>query len=197
VLRASGGSVPDELAIDLCALADTLVMLLPPDSGALAAQYVAAGAAHLAELPTTVPSFLRDDAPLAAEAKAYLQLLLAGDCRSAGNLILETWRHGGAVQDIYLHVFQCVQREVGRLWQTNQITAAQEHYCSAATQLIISQLYPYLFAGEKNGRKMVAACSGGEWHAIGQRIVADFLRWRAGISSILALTPRPIVSCKC
>ncbi len=82
-------------------------------------------------------------------------------------------RQGGAIQDLYIHVFQCVQRELGRLWQINQITVAQEHYCSASTQLIMSQLYPYIFAGEKNGRKMVAACLGGELHEIGLRMVAD------------------------
>jgi methylmalonyl-CoA mutase cobalamin-binding domain/chain len=67
-----------------------------------------------------------------------------------------------------------VQYEIGRLWQMNQISVAQEHYCSAATQLIMSQLYPYIFKTEKIGRRLVAACVGEELHEIGIRMVADF-----------------------
>jgi methanogenic corrinoid protein MtbC1 len=51
---------------------------------------------------------------------------------------------------------------------------AQEHYCTAATQLIMSQLYPHIFAGERNGRRLVAACVGEELHELGIRMVADF-----------------------
>ena len=74
---------------------------------------------------------------------------------------------------MYLQVFQRCQREVGRLWQLKQITVAQEHYCTAATQLVMSQLYPYLFALPKNGRRLAAASVGGELHEVGLRIVTD------------------------
>jgi MerR family transcriptional regulator, light-induced transcriptional regulator len=78
------------------------------------------------------------------------------------------------VRDIYLHVFQRTQYEIGRLWQVNQISVAQEHYCTAATQLIMSQLYPYVFGGEKTHGTLVAACVAGELHEIGARMVCDF-----------------------
>ena len=56
----------------------------------------------------------------------------------------------------------------------NQMTIAQEHYCTAVTQLIMSQLYVHIFNTSKNGRKLVATCVGGELHEIGMRMVADF-----------------------
>ena len=56
----------------------------------------------------------------------------------------------------------------------NQVSVAQEHYCTAATQLIMSQLYPHIFATERIGRRLVATCVGGELHEIGIRMVADF-----------------------
>jgi methanogenic corrinoid protein MtbC1 len=65
-------------------------------------------------------------------------------------------------------------REVGRLWQSNRIGIAQEHYCTACTQSIMSQLYPRIFSAEKNGRRLVATCVGGDLHEIGPRMVADF-----------------------
>jgi methanogenic corrinoid protein MtbC1 len=51
---------------------------------------------------------------------------------------------------------------------------ADEHYCTAATQLLMSQLYPHIFATAKNGRTLVATCVSGDLHEIGVRMVADF-----------------------
>jgi methylmalonyl-CoA mutase cobalamin-binding domain/chain len=56
----------------------------------------------------------------------------------------------------------------------NQISVAQEHYCTAATQLTMSQLYPRLFSTDRIGRRLVAACVGDELHELGVRMVADF-----------------------
>jgi len=67
-----------------------------------------------------------------------------------------------SVRDVYLNVFQRSQHEIGRLWQMNQITVAQEHYCTAATQWIMVQLYPYVFGTERIGRRLVAAETGGQ-----------------------------------
>jgi methanogenic corrinoid protein MtbC1 len=57
----------------------------------------------------------------------------------------------------------------------NQLSVAQEHYCTAATQLIMSQLYPQIFAAERVGHRLVATCVSGELHEIGVRMVADLL----------------------
>ena len=66
-------------------------------------------------------------------------------------------------------------REVGRLWQMNRLSVAQEHYVTAATQLIMSQLYPLVFRTARRDRRIVAACVGGELHELGVRMVADRL----------------------
>jgi methanogenic corrinoid protein MtbC1 len=73
-----------------------------------------------------------------------------------------------------MQVFQPSQLEIGRLWQINQMSVAQEHYCTAATQMIMSQLYHHIFGTPKNGRRLVAACVGNELHELGLRMVADF-----------------------
>jgi len=107
-------------------------------------------------------------------SQSYLFLLLRGERNKASQLILDLAKNGTPVKEIYLQVFQPAQYEIGRLWQTNKISVAEEHYCSAATQLIMSQLYPYVFSSEKIGRTMVATCVSGELHEIGVRMVADF-----------------------
>ncbi|MGC8658647.1 MAG: cobalamin B12-binding domain-containing protein [Desulfomonilaceae bacterium] len=120
------------------------------------------------------PSFITQDAPLYDLAKQYLNLLLNGERHLASKLILHAVERGESVKNIYLYVFQNSQYEIGRLWHSNKVSVAQEHYCSAATQLIMSQLYSHIFATEKIGRKLVAACVGGELHEIGIRMVTDF-----------------------
>ena len=123
---------------------------------------------------STAPGFLEGNAKLDALAREYLAALLAGKRHAAGELILAAADAGTSIKDIYLFVFQRVQYEIGRLWQSNQIGVAQEHYCTACTQTIMSQLYPRIFSTEKNGRRMVATCVSGDLHEIGPRMVADF-----------------------
>jgi methanogenic corrinoid protein MtbC1 len=113
-------------------------------------------------------------------AQDYLNKLLKGNRFGALDQVLNEVKSGVPVKDIYINVFQPVQYEIGRLWQTNKISVAQEHYCTGATQLVMYQLYPYLFTGEKKEKKKVATCVPGELHEMGARMVTDFFemsRW--------------------
>ena len=114
------------------------------------------------------------DNHLSPLAQNYLDSLLKGNRNYALSLILDEVKGGSQVKDMYLEVFQPVQYEIGRLWQTNKISVAQEHFCTGATQLVMSQLYPYLFTGVKKNRKMVTTCVPGELHEMGARMVTDF-----------------------
>ena len=107
-------------------------------------------------------------------AKRYLDSLLNKDRREAENIIMDGVRNGVPIKEIYLKIFQPVQWEIGNLWQKNQINVAMEHYCTAATQFIMSRLYEYIFSTDKNGRNMVATSISGELHELGIRMVSDF-----------------------
>ncbi|NSW53169.1 MAG: cobalamin B12-binding domain-containing protein [Anaerolineae bacterium] len=112
--------------------------------------------------------------PLHHEANLYLGHVLGMRRGEALKLVQDLVARNIPVREIYLHLFQPVQQELGRLWQINQISVAQEHYATAVTQLAMSQLYPYIFASERSGFGLVAACVGNELHEIGIRMVADF-----------------------
>jgi methanogenic corrinoid protein MtbC1 len=140
----------------------------------IVAPYIEAGLQAARAPPPQPPPWISGDAPLSELARAYLDALLQGERRAANRMILDAIERGVSIKDVYLHIFQPAQREVGRLWQLNQVSVAQEHYCTAATQLIMSQLYPRIFGGERCGRTLVATCVGGELHEIGVRMVADF-----------------------
>ncbi|MFN2134266.1 MAG: B12-binding domain-containing protein [Anaerolineae bacterium] len=173
------GFVPDVLETTLRCTADTLHEQLPPHLAALPAAYVAQALQQLGATPAATTSFLSQAkqharTELVDLAQSYLDALLRADRRAASQLILGSVEGGLAVREVYLHAFQPVQREVGRLWQLNQISVAQEHYCTAATQMVMSQLYPHIFSARRVGRTLVATCVGRELHELGVRMVADF-----------------------
>jgi MerR family transcriptional regulator, light-induced transcriptional regulator len=162
-----------DLVENLAAIRAVILELLPAESAQKAAEYIDYAARRIDEAAPE-QSFLDGNDASAAMARDYLKALLRGDRRSAGALIANAAAAGTPVADIYLRVFQPVLYEVGRLWQANEITVAQEHYCSAATQLIMSQLYPRIFNAQRQGKTLVAACTAGDLHEIGLRTVADF-----------------------
>ena len=96
-------------------------------------------------------SYIKFTDPNGELALNYTNALLDGDRRAASVLIMDAVKQGIPISDIYLNVFQKSQYEVGRLWMTNKITVAKEHFCTAATQQIMGQLYPYIFSTEQNG----------------------------------------------
>jgi len=147
---------------------------LPREQWAVVEPFLTMAEKSLPGAAAVPPSFLDDRSPLTQLARQYLNALLAADRHTASRLILSAVEGGASVRDVYLYVFQPVQREIGRLWQTNQVSVAQEHFCTAATQLIMSQLYPYIFSANRINRRLVATCIGGELHEIGMRMVADF-----------------------
>ncbi len=136
--------------------------------------FIGMGLKQLSERPEPVPSFLDESRPLSGLAHQYLETLRRGERSAASHLILDAVAQGMRVRDIYLHVFQPSQYEIGRLWQINQMSVAEEHFCTAATQSIMAQLYSTIFNTDKNGRRLVATCVGNELHEIGLHMVADF-----------------------
>ena len=124
-------------------------------------------------MPETGGSYLQG-IPFAGIAEAYLDALLAADRAHAHRIISEALRDGLSIRNLYLNVFQPVQHEVGRLWLINKVSVTEEHFCTAATQTIMSDLYPQIIASRRCGKTLVAACVGSELHEIGMRMVADF-----------------------
>jgi len=120
------------------------------------------------------PAQQEGDQPHAELAGAYLQAILSGERNVAGTMIKDAIARGVSLRDVYLHVFQPAQHEIGRRWQRNEIGIADEHLATAITQVIMAQLYPLLFSGPRRSRTFVGACVGGELHEIGARMVADF-----------------------
>jgi methanogenic corrinoid protein MtbC1 len=120
-------------------------------------------------------TFLKPGNPLSGLATDYLDCIVKSDRRGALNLIQGAVAGNVPIRDIYLNIFEPVQREIGRLWQMQKISVAHEHFASSTTQMAMSMLYRSIFEAEdgRTGCSMVAACVGKELHEIGLRMVAD------------------------
>jgi methanogenic corrinoid protein MtbC1 len=147
---------------------------MPEEMASLVNLYIGAAAEGARKSISAHLPHISEKSPQANLAKKYLEALISGDRQKAHHLIQDAVQRGESVKNIYLYVLQPAQREIGRLWHMNKVSVAQEHFVSAATQLIMSQLYPRIFTTEKIGRRMVAACVSKELHEIGIRMVADF-----------------------
>jgi methanogenic corrinoid protein MtbC1 len=79
------------------------------------------------------------------------------------------------VQELHLKVIQPCQHEIGRLWEQNRISVAQEHLATAISQLAIAHMYRHLRRSPANGKLVIVACVEGEQHDLGARMGSDFL----------------------
>ncbi|MGK3983714.1 cobalamin-dependent protein [Sorangium sp. So ce136] len=173
-LLTSFGLDPAELVGHLGALGDAIAVALPEHLAEAPRRHLAAAIERLTSGHVELPGFVQIEAPLGALACGYLDALLQGNRGRALRSIQEAVEAGTPIEDIYTHVLQPCQYEIGRLWQLHQISIAEEHYCTAVTQTVLSQLYPVVFNARRADRRLVATSVDGNLHEIGARFVADF-----------------------
>jgi len=188
-------NLPENVIINTLKITDEVLKdFLPHDAYSIASQYLEAGLRKARETVQHEDSYIDPTTETGKLAKQFNELLLEGRRNDAGKLIMKEIENGRPIKDIYLKVFQPSQKEVGRLWLMNRISVAKEHYVSAATQMIMSQLYPYIFSTERKGYTFIGACAGGELHEIGLRMVCDFFEMDGWDTYYLgANTPAPAI----
>jgi methanogenic corrinoid protein MtbC1 len=189
ILFARLGIATDDLTGSLSAMREVLT----EEGAAEAVEFLDHVIRLIPDLPTAAASsHIEDDGPLARLARDYMDSILAGNRRAAGEAVTRAAGEGVKVRDLYMQVFQPCLREIGRLWQAGEISVAQEHYFTAATQNIMAQLYPFIFDRPSNGRRLVAACAAGELHEIGVRMIADLFEMDGWETTYVgASTPAP------
>ena len=173
VMLASRGISPDDLSDYLSLMRRVVGAHLQPELAARTNSIIGQALLSLPNEPLEVASSLDANSPFAGLTGEFMALLQRGERQQAAQLVLAAVAAGASLRDIYIEVFQRSQYEIGRLWQLNLISVAQEHYCTAATQTIMSQLYPQVFSGRKDAGTLVATCVAGNIHEIGVRMMSD------------------------
>lgn len=103
----------------------------------------------------------------------FLQNLLKGDRESCSAIVHNYLANNPSLNNLYEQVLKVALYEVGRLWETNQISVAREHMATAITEGILNELFEQIIPAKKYNRKVVVACVENEFHQVGIKMVAD------------------------
>lgn len=109
-------------------------------------------------------------------AARFLEAQLTGNRAAALRVVMdEGVRAGIPVRTLHLDVIRPAQNEIGRLWEENRVSIAQEHLATGIAQLALATLYPHMPREAPTGKRVLLACVEGESHDMGPRICSDFL----------------------
>ncbi len=179
----SARGVPtDDLLESLVALREVLGEELPPDHRDEPITLIDQSIEAFRTAPTDEPSRLSAETKEGQLAARYVLALLEGDRRRASSILLDAVDSGSiTVPDAYLSVLIPAQFELGRMWHTNEITVAEEHFVTSTTKMVMAQLLARSPVAPSNGRTVVASAVEGDAHDIGLHVASDFLEmagWR-------------------
>ena len=106
----------------------------------------------------------------------YLDALRRGDRHAAYRALDEALDDGRELGQVYLDVVQPAMREIGRLWQEDELTVAEEHLATAITESAMSRMFERVFVWrDVRTPKLLAACAEEERHQMGLRMLCDLL----------------------
>lgn len=105
----------------------------------------------------------------------FVTAQLGGNGREALRVVIEDGLNRGLLPFDLHEVIKDAQREIGRLWQEDRITIAQEHMATAISQVALGHVYQRMTPAAANGKKVLVACVEGELHDFPARLVADAL----------------------
>jgi methanogenic corrinoid protein MtbC1 len=120
-----------------------------------------------------IETYLTPDNPHGALAREFLDACLQLRRADALAMVHRAVDDGTTVREIYLDVITPVLRELGRLWHRNRVSVGQEHYCTAVAQMVMAELFPGIFDGDRRSGRLVSTCITGELHEIGARMLTD------------------------
>ena len=120
---------------------------------------------------------------------AYLKAILDGDRHQAFGVIDRARAVGIDIRSIHLDVFRPALWEIGRLWQENKISVADEHLATAITQAAMARLFEQVYTWTPDRRRsLVAACVDAERHEVGLRMLCDLLEIEGWETTYLGAT---------
>ena len=194
IVLVNRGVASDDLTESLRCMAAVLTDEVAGDHSRAASDVLAA-LEEIDSMPDAVPSFID---PLCEEhniAQRCLVALLDLDAVAGREVLENALAAGVPLARIYTGILPSLMREIGRLWQMNEISVAHEHYCSAAVQSILGGFYERVFSrATRSGRSMLVACVAGEQHELGARTLADVFELNGWRTSFLGanLPPREL-----
>jgi methanogenic corrinoid protein MtbC1 len=114
--------------------------------------------------------------PLSRHLDAFCAALQVRDARRARATIDAALADGVGLDDVYLGLFQPALYAIGDLWACEDATVADEHFAAALVSSLMGEIGPRMRVDPVEGRLAVLACTPGEHHDLGLRMVRDLLQ---------------------
>jgi|YNPMSStandDraft_1061717.scaffolds.fasta_scaffold00014_33 methanogenic corrinoid protein MtbC1 len=137
-------------------------------------KYLVEGDIALSENLEASESYLNPNSPTYNQELQYLNLVLGKKRSEAIDFVIDEIKNGLSLESVYLGVIQNVQYEIGRLWQFNKISVADEHFATETSKMIMNKILDEFKPKEKIDKKIVAVSMGAELHEMGIRLVHDY-----------------------
>lgn len=124
-------------------------------------------------LQAAVESSDSNDVDPAAE---YAYAAIAGDESACGAIVDAHLRRQVPLLKIYVDLLTPAMAQVGQWYKAGEIDEAQEHLASGITERMMSRAMSLRSPSRKMDRTVILGCPPGNWHALGLRMVSDYLR---------------------
>jgi MerR family transcriptional regulator, light-induced transcriptional regulator len=108
-----------------------------------------------------------------AACNAFLGSLLTFNPEPSKRLVAAMLSQDPDRRRVYNRLFQPVLYETGRLWQTGEISVAQEHYVTETTRTIMDSILSSTEHIRETGHTFMGLCPENEQHSVGIRMVCD------------------------
>ncbi|MDQ6615477.1 MAG: B12-binding domain-containing protein [Actinomycetota bacterium] len=108
------------------------------------------------------------------DGRAYIDRLLEGDLEGARHHI-DALLTSYSPQQIILDVLAPAQAEIGRRWEDNQCSVADEHVATSITDAVLAQLGAATPSPSRD-TTFAVSCVEGDWHVVPARMAAELLR---------------------
>ena len=172
-MLAARGITAHTLEENLTQLEKHLSQVLLPNELDIVSSFLTKGRDTCRELESPSNTQPPHEGGLDLTRSVFLAAILRGQRKSALTIVNEALRAGHSHVDIYVNVFTDALHRIGKLWEMNKITVAQEHMATSITQYAIAAIYPRLVPEVIDRGRMVVTGVSGELHQIGANLVAD------------------------
>jgi MerR family transcriptional regulator, light-induced transcriptional regulator len=119
------------------------------------------------------PAYDRPCPTPCGESMPYAGAAVIGQREHAAALLDAALARDESLTQVAVHAIQPAMYEVGRLWQDNSVSVAQEQLATAMSQSWMARARARARSKPDNGRRALFACLPGNRHVMGLRMVAD------------------------
>jgi len=112
---------------------------------------------------------------LADERRKFMAFLLAADYAGGMRIADAVLGREKGQETLYMGLIKPVMYEIGRLWEDDKISTAEEHLATSLVGRILAALYEKLPFSLTDRGKAIVTSAPNEYHELGARLLADML----------------------